>query len=143
MPNREAAFEELLLLYLANENPAFQQFRDLFDDTELKEKTSYRGVVAELPQYFATRPPVAPEVGSLLDALQAPMRLSPDSLTAQLDYIRDHWAKFIDADLKQILLAIDTVKEEDIAIWMRFNPPGPDVYRHGAPGFGGGGISRR
>ena len=140
LPNREAAFEELLLLYLANANPAFKQFRELFDDTELKEKTSYGGVTAELPQYFATRPPLAPEAGSLLEALQAPMRLSPDSLTAQLDYIREHWAQFIDADLKQILLAIDTVKEEDIAIWMRFNPPGPDFHRHGAPGFGGEGF---
>ena len=136
LPNREAAFEELVLLHLANSNPAFQPFGELFDDTELKEKTSYRGVTAELPQFFATRPPVSPEVGTLLDALAAPMRLSPDSLTAQLDYIREHWDRFIDADLKTILLAIDTVKEEDIAIWMRFNPPGPDEHRHGAPGFG-------
>ena len=136
LPNREAAFEELLLLHLANNNPAFKQFGELFDDTELKEKTSYRGITKEFPQFFATRLPLAPEVGSLLDALEAPMRLSPDSLTAQLDYIREHWDKFIDADLKTILLAIDTVKEEDIAIWMRFNPPGPDHHRHGAPGFG-------
>ncbi len=140
LPNREAAFEELLLLHLANTNPAFQRFGELFDDKDLKEGTSYRGVVAEFPQFFATRPPVSPEAGSLLDALEAPKRLSPDSLTAQLDYIREHWAKYIDADLKTILLAIDTVKEEDIAIWMRFNPAGPDVYRHGAPGFGGEGF---
>ncbi len=140
LPNREAAFEELLLLYLANANPAFKPFRELFDDTDLRETTAYQGVTAELPRYFATRPPVAPEVGSLLDALEGPMRISPESLTAQLDYIRDHWAKYIDADLKQILLAIDTVKEEDIAIWMRFNPPGPDFHRHGAPGRGGEGF---
>ncbi len=140
LPNREAAFEELLLLYLANNNPAFKQFNELFDDTGLRETTAYRGLTKELPNFFATRPPVAPEVGSLLDALEAPMRVSPDSLTAQLDYIREHWDKFIDADLKQILLAIDTVKEEDIAIWMRFNPPGPDFHRHGAPGFGGEGF---
>ena len=129
-----------MLLHLANTNPAFQQFQELFDDRGLRETTAYQGVTAELPRYFATRPPVAPEVGSLLDALEAPKRLSPESLTAQLDYIREHWSKFIDADLKQILLAIDTVKEEDIAIWMRFNPPGPDSHRHGAPSFGGEGF---
>ena len=140
LPNREAAVEELMLLYIANANPAFKPFRELFDDTGLRESTAYKSVTAELPKYFATRPPVAPEVGSLLDALEAPMRLSPESLTAQLDYIREHWARFIDADLKQILLAIDTVKEEDIAIWMRFNPPGPDFHRHGAPGMGGEGF---
>ena len=140
LPNREAAFEELLLLHLANTNPAFKDFRELFDDAALQTEPSYRSVTAELPQYFATRPPISAEIGSLLDALQAPMRQNPDSLTAQLEYIREHWAEFIDADLKQILLAIDTVKEEDIAIWMRFNPPGPDVYRHSAPGFGGEGF---
>lgn len=32
MPNREAAVEELMLLWLANINPAFAPFRDLFDD---------------------------------------------------------------------------------------------------------------
>lgn len=138
LPHREAAFEELLLLYLANTNPAFAQFKELFDDKGLTETTAYKNVTAELPQYFAMRPPVAPEVGSLLDALEAPIRLNPDSLTAQLDYIREHWGDYIDADLKQILLAIDTVKEEDIAIWMRFNPPQPDAHRHGAPGFGEG-----
>ncbi len=136
LPNREAAFEELLLLHLANTNPALRQFGELFDDSDLKQTTSYAEITRELPEFFATRPPVSPEVGSLLDALQAPMRLNPDSLTAQLDYIREHWAQFVDADLKQILLAIDTVKEEDIAIWMRFNPPGPDAHRHNAPGFG-------
>ncbi len=140
LPNREAAFEELLLLHLANNNPAFKQFNELFDNKGLRETTAYEGITKELPNYFATRPPVDPEIGSLLDALEAPVRLSPDSLTAQLDYIREHWDKFIDADLKQILLAIDTVKEEDIAIWMRFNPPGPDFHRHGAPGMGGEGF---
>src|SRR5579875_1269270 len=37
LPNREAAFEELLLLHIANTNPAFKQFAELFDDTELKQ----------------------------------------------------------------------------------------------------------
>ena len=140
VPNREAAFEELLLLYLANGNPAFKPFQEFFEDSGLKQTPTYKSVTAELADFFATRPPMSPEVGSLLDALRAPMRLNPESLTAQLDYIREHWGRFIDADLKQILLAIDTVKEEDIAIWMLFNPARPDVYRHGAPGFGGEGF---
>ncbi len=144
LPNREAAFEELMLLYLANANPAFQPFRELFDDRGLTETTAYKAVVKELPGYFATRPPISPEVGSLLEALEVPMRLSPESLTAQLEYIRTHWDRFIDADLpsmlKTILLAIDTAKEEEVAVWMRFNPAGPEQYRHGAPGFGGEGF---
>ncbi len=144
LPNREAAFEELMLLHLANTNPAFQAVRELFDDKGLTDTTAYKAVVKDLPAYFETRPRLAPAIGTLLDALVAPMRLSPDSLTAQLDYIRTFWEPFLDADLgamlKTILLAIDTVKEEEIAVWMRFNPPGPDQYRHGAPGFGGEGF---
>ena len=128
--------EELLLLWLANINPVFKPFKDLFDDTALKTSTAYKPVTAKLPEYFASRPPLSPEAGSLLDALKAPMLASPDSLTGQLDYIREHWAEYLGADLKRVLLAIDTLREEDIAIWMRFNPARPEWYRHGQPGAG-------
>ncbi len=81
MPNREAALEELLMLWLANINPAFAPFRELFEDAQLKQQTIYQSVTSTFPDYFSTRPPLAPEVGSLLDALRAPMLASPESLT--------------------------------------------------------------
>jgi hypothetical protein len=140
LPNREAALEELLLLWLANINPAFTPFRELFEDTPLKQQTIYQKVTDAFPNYFTTRPPISPEVGSLLDALRAPLLASPDSLTGQLDYIREHWPKYLGEDLRRVLLAIDVLREEDLAIWMRFHPPGPDQYRHGAPGRGGEGF---
>ncbi len=140
MPNREAAMEELLLLWLANINPAFKPFRELYSDAPLREQTIYGKATETLPQYFKTRPKLAPEVGSLLDALEAPMKASPDSLTGQLDFIREHWTPYLGADLKRVLLAIDTLREEDLAIWMMFNPPAPDWYRHGPPGRGGEGF---
>jgi hypothetical protein len=140
LPNREAALEELMLLWLANLNPAFKAFRELFDDKELQRQTVYKDVTAALPDYLGTRPPVAPEVGSLFDALRAPMLASPDSLTGQLDFIREHWSKYLGEDLRRALLAIDVLREEDLAIWMRFHPPGPDWHRHGAPGWGAAGF---
>jgi hypothetical protein len=140
MPNREAAFEELLLLWLANINPAFTPFKPLFDDTQLKKTTAYQGATTTLPEYFATRPPLSPEAGSLLDALRAPMLASPDSLTGQLDFIRETWTKYLGEDLRRVLLAIDVLREEEIAIWMRFHPAGPDNHRHAAPGWGGEGF---
>ena len=136
LPNREAAMEELLLLWLSNINPAYKPFRELFDDTSLKTETKYEAVTKALPEYFDTRPKLSPEVGTLLDALRAPMLASPDSITGQLEFIREKWTEYLGEDLRRVLLAIDTLREEDIAIWMRFNPPGPDVYRHGAPGRG-------
>jgi Alpha amylase, catalytic domain len=140
LSNRETALEELMLLWLANSNPAFGRYRELFEDSELKKQTVYQKVTATLPSYFVTRPPLSPEAGSLLDALRAPFDASPDSLTGQLDFIRENWSKYLGADLRRVLLAIDVLREEDLAIWMRFHPPGPDKYLHGAPGFGGEGF---
>ena len=134
LTNREVEFEELLLLWLSNLNPAFRPFRELFDDTPLRSATSYARVTTALPEFFSSRPPLSPEVGSLLDALRAPMLASPDSLTGQLDFIREHWTEHVGLDLRKLLLAVDTAREEDIAIWMRFHPAAPDRHRHGAPG---------
>ena len=139
-PNREAALEELLMLWIANSNPAFKPFHQLFADKGLKQQTVYGEVTASFPDFFSTRPPVAPEIGSLYDALRAPMLASPDSLIGQLDYIRERWAPYLGGDLKRILLAIDVLREEDLAIWMRFHPPGPDQFRHGAPSWGSMGF---
>lgn len=140
MPNREAALEELLMLWLANINPAFGPFRELFVDEGLKKKTIYQNVAATFPDYFKTRPPLAPEVGSLLDALRAPMLASPKSLTGQLEFIRERWSKHLGEGLRRVLLAIDILREEDIAIWLRFHPPGPDWHRHGEPKWGMAGF---
>ena len=140
VPNREVALEELLLLWIANLNPAFKPFQKLFEDAGLKQQTVYSNVTAAFPQFFATRPLVAPEIGSLFDALRAPFLASPDSLIGQLDFIREKWAPYLDEDVRRILLAIDVLREEDVAIWMRFHPPGPDQYRHGAPTWGSQGF---
>jgi glycosidase len=138
--NREAAMEELLMLWLANANPAFKPFHTLFEDKRLREQTVYANVTAAFPDYFKTRPQMAPEVGSLFDALRAPSLASPDSLIGQLDYIRERWAPYLGNALKRILLAVDVLREEELAIWMRFHPAGPDQFRHGAPTWGSQGF---
>ena len=134
VPNREVALEELLMLWLANANPAFKPFKELFDDRELEQKTIYREATAGLPGFFATRPPLS-EQGSLIDALLAPMLASPDSLSGQLAYIRDNWADHLgpafSETLRRTLLAVDVLKEEDIAIWTMFHPPTGGRHRHG------------
>ncbi len=132
--NREAALEELILLWLANTNPAFTGFRLLFGDESLKLATSYSSATAVLPTFFESRPRFKDEPVSLLDLLRAPSLASPDSLTGQLNYIREHWAAVLGEDLDRLLLAIDVLREEEIAIWMRFHPAGPVWHRHGDPG---------
>ncbi len=136
MENREAATEELLLLSLANINPAFAPFRELFDDGELKAGTIYSNVIADFGEYIRTRPPFGPE-GSLLNVLRAPMLASPDSLMGQLAYIRENWVEHLGDELRRILLATDVLNEEEIAIWMRFNPMGSRRGHGGRHGAGG------
>jgi glycosidase len=140
LSNREAALEELMLLWLTNLNPAFASFKELFDDSTLEKTTPYQHLKAALPAYLETRPPLSPEIGSLFEALRAPMVASPDSLSGQLAYIREHWPKLLGPGVSRVLLAIDVLREEDVAIWMRFNPPAPDRFGHAAPGFGGEGF---
>jgi hypothetical protein len=137
MTHRESELEELLLLWLANQNPAFLKFRELFADDELRQQTSYPNLTEGLPSYFETRPPLSEEAGTLIQALRAPMLASPDSLVGQLEFIRERWSPYLGEELKRALLAIDVVREEDVAIWMQFHP------NHGGlrPMHGGDGWS--
>ncbi|HEY0794558.1 MAG TPA: alpha-amylase family glycosyl hydrolase [Acidisarcina sp.] len=65
-PNRAAALEEMMLLWMANHNLAFQPFQELFEDSDLAEKTAYAQVTASLPAYFATRPRVEVNAADLI-----------------------------------------------------------------------------
>jgi glycosidase len=131
MPHKAAALEELLLLWSANRNEAFKPFDELFEDKPLAEKTVYRAVTKQLPEYFATRPLIPLEGAkpvSLLDLLRAPAVGSPGSLSDQLEMIRKLWKPLLGEDLERFLLmAGEILHEEELAIWARFNPPDPDV----------------
>ncbi|HUA93769.1 MAG TPA: alpha-amylase family glycosyl hydrolase [Terracidiphilus sp.] len=127
LPHREAALEELLLLWTANRNEAFRPFEELFEDRLLAEKTVYKQVTAQLPEYFASRPLVP--IGdakpvSFLDLLRAPALRSPGSLSEQLAIIRQLWKPLLGDSLERLLeLAGEILREEELAIWMQFNPP--------------------
>jgi hypothetical protein len=122
--HRAVAFEEMMLLWLANANPAFKPFSELFTDQSLAAVTRYQQITTGLREFFSTRPPLGPQKLNLIDMLRAPALASPDSLSGQIAYIVEHWAELIGASLTRLLLAIDVLKEEDVAIWMRFNPAG-------------------
>ncbi|MGA3069995.1 MAG: alpha-amylase family glycosyl hydrolase [Terracidiphilus sp.] len=127
-PHRAAALEELTLLWIANRNEAFLPFEELFADAPLAEKTVYRQVTEQLPEYFATRPliplPDAKPV-NLLELLRAPALRSPRSLREQLEIIRTLWKPLLGESLERLLeLAGEILREEELAIWMQFHPPG-------------------
>ncbi len=141
LAHREAVLEELMLLWLANQNPAFRTFRELYDDRKLAESTAYRQVTAQLSSYFATRPATGMGRGNLIDLLCAPMQAAPDSLSGQLAWIRENWAQYLGENLRKVLLAADVLKEEELALWMRFHPtsrhhdPLSDTHHSEVPDF--------
>jgi hypothetical protein len=127
-PNRAAALEELLLLWTANRNEAFQPFEELFEEKALAKKTVYRQVTGQLNEYFATRPliplPGAKPV-NFLELLRAPAIGAPRSLSDQLALIRKLWKPLLGESLEQLLqIAGEILHEEELSIWMQFHPHG-------------------
>ncbi len=47
-----------MLLWLANRNPAFSPFRELFDDSDLKVRTAYLDGMESLRRFLAGQPGV-------------------------------------------------------------------------------------
>jgi glycosidase len=127
IPNKEIILEEMLMLWLANANPAFSPYSLLFDDTNLVENTVYSHIIGQLNQFFNYQPPFGPHNQQLITMLRSPALESPDSLNGQLDYIRTHWSAIIGEFLARILSSMDMISEEEMA---RFGlGPGPaEVY---------------
>ncbi len=113
LPAREAVLEELIMLSLANENPAMQSMNELFDDRDLRKHTVYAQALEALDAYFRTQPPFGPEDQSLLDLLREPARRVPHSLQAQLQFVLTHWRSLLGNGFYYRLLgALDFIEEE-------------------------------
>ncbi len=128
--NTHISLEEMVLLFLANENPAFSRYIELFDDTLLEEQSRYTDILKSLEDFFASQPVFGPQGQTLLDLLRAPAKASPDSLYGQLEYIRTHWGYLLKDLLLRILKGMDFYREEHRA---RYFGPGPSLV----PRFGG------
>lgn len=92
MSNRETALEELMLLWLENQNPAASPFKELFDDTPLLRQTGYPVVIQTLQEFFAEQEPFGPDRQTLFDVLRAPFSSAPGSLSEQLDFMLYRWS---------------------------------------------------
>jgi glycosidase len=122
VPHRQVALEELLLLWLANANPAFTPFLELFDDTALEKQTAYAEIVAGLRAFAETQPTFGPDNQQLVDLLRSPAIAIPHSLSGQLEYIRQRWGYLLDRYLYRLLSSLDFMSEE---AKMGFLGPGP------------------
>lgn len=130
MAHSAAAFEELLLLWAANANPAFAPFRELFDDSDLEAGSIYPQVVEGFRDYFGGESSTEPGMPNLFDMLRAPVLVAPESLASQLEFIRTRWADYLGENLRAVIVAEDILREEEAAIWMRFHPATEKPFIH-------------
>lgn len=115
------SLEELLLLRLENENPAFSPYRFLFDDRPLKTVAPVDPVLDTAEETLRNLGPAGPDGEDLLTLLRAPMRASPHSLSGQLAYMRRHWGLIIGDRMTRLLGSVDMLDEEERPVF----PPGP------------------
>ncbi|MDR3325490.1 MAG: alpha-amylase [Spirochaetaceae bacterium] len=128
--HKAMALEELLLLAMANLNPAFRPFLFLFDDASLKESTRYSQAIEELQRFFASLPVFGPDGQNLWDALRAPALACPDDLAGQLRWMKEHWGLLLEPFLSRLVTGLDVIAEEEKPQWG--GAPGPtEVYDFG------------
>jgi len=112
-PNRQIALEEMLLLWLANINPAFAPYQELFDDHPLREYSRYPEIITTLGVFFDGQPSFGPNHQSLIQILRAPALAAPNTLSGQLHYIQEQWGMIIGSALQRLLKSLDFIKEGD------------------------------
>jgi glycosidase len=122
-----AQVEELLLLRVANENPALGPLHELVDDTHVQPPERDRAV-ATLEELAASARPIGPNGETLVELLRAPARAHPTSLAGQLRWIREHWAGLLgdalEALLGRMLMTLDVIAEDERGLHLRFGGGG-------------------
>ncbi len=116
IPHKQISMEEMLLVNIANNNPAAQSYKELFDDSALIH-TAYMDSISLLGNFFAKQPSMAGggKGETLIEILVAPSKASPYSLEGQLQFLLDKWGALLGEDIiRRILRAIDFVREEVI-----------------------------
>ncbi len=114
--HKQVSMEEMLLVNIINNNPAAQTYRELFDDSVLKQ-TAYLDSISLLGSFLASQPAMSNGAGgeTLYEILTAPSKASPYSLEGQLQFLLDKWGAILGENIiNRILRAMDFVREEAI-----------------------------
>jgi len=110
--HRAMALEEMLILWVANQNPAFSPYLEFFDDKGLEDLSVYLAIIRELNVFFQKLPGFGPDDQMLVDMLRSPAIAVPNSLEGQLEYIRDRWGYLLSHYLMKLLGSLDMLSEE-------------------------------
>ncbi len=117
--NREIIVEELILLYLQNNNPAALRLKELFTDFELSQETEYLKMIDYSEKFFIEQTPIGPENLPLIQFLRMPIISSPHSIEGQLDYIIKKWGVYIYEKFGKRLLSGKDLIAEDLKLFMQ------------------------
>jgi glycosidase len=88
--------EEILLLWLTSQNPAYDPVRPVVSDDGLGQ--AYASFIGEAQQFFRAEPSVGPPGEGLLDVLLAPIRHAPRSIFDQLAFVEQRWGRAFGLD---------------------------------------------
>ncbi len=112
--SRAIVVENGLIQTLCQNNEAAKFIQKVFEYPESKSETSTTLLdLLDTVDFQGT---------SLKDWLLAPLNAHPDSLSQQLQYIRDHWAPYLGAWLDHLVMGLDILAEEST---FRGVGPGP------------------
>ena len=113
---------EALLVWLINQNPAFDKYQELFNDDILKTESNYPVHFEHLKEFFKTQPSVDNKKIDFISFLLEPMLKFPNSIFDQLNFIKENWKELIGDELLLLLQGIGFLKEESK---VHFSGPGP------------------
>ena len=133
--NREQVLEELVMLHLDNENPAFKPFIPLFDDSKLAANPKWGAIWTQIQAFFKKLPYWGTFGHDLITFLREPVNFAPDNIQEQLNYVRTHWADLLvpgegegeDYWLRRLLSGSDLLSEEWKAAWHPTNGGDADM----------------
>jgi glycosidase len=115
IPNAEWILEELILVWITNQNPGYAPLRELISDEELQRDTPYRAILSAVTAFFAGQPRMGPDDQTLIELLLAPIRHAPTSVAGQLEFMRERWGLLLGGSdaWQRLLLGIDLINEEE------------------------------
>jgi glycosidase len=130
--------EEILLLWVTNQNPAYDPVRMIVGDHDLG--PTYQAFVTEARFFFASEPSFGPKGETLVELLLAPGRAHPTSIFGQLEFVEGSWVDALelhDLDLARKAALTQDLRTEE-GKWFMQGGPGPgepllDAMRFGRP----------
>lgn len=124
--NSEIVLEELLLLHLSNQNPAYQKFKELFDENYFSQKEIYSKTLTSMESFLDKEEfRIGSNKENLFSLLKKPFLNSPNNLWEQLDFIKNEWNIFIDEKLLTKIYSSKDLFKENIIFETQSNVGGP------------------